>query len=54
MQQHESGQELTAVEVATWTAGWGEVQERTGRGDATGARSTQRRDAGHGAQTSPP
>jgi hypothetical protein len=30
MQEQESGQELTPAEVATWTAGWDEVQERIG------------------------
>lgn len=30
MQEHESRQELTPAEVATWTAGWDEVQERIG------------------------
>src|SRR5262245_643617 len=30
MQEHGSGQELTPTEVATWTAGWDEVQERIG------------------------
>src|SRR5215472_6997212 len=30
MQQHESGQELTSAEVATWTVGWDEVQDRIG------------------------
>jgi SRSO17 transposase len=29
-QGHESGQELTQAEVAAWTAGWDEVQERIG------------------------
>jgi hypothetical protein len=30
MQQHESGQELTCAEVASWTVGWDEVQQRIG------------------------
>lgn len=30
MQQQGSGQELTATEVASWTAGWDEIQERIG------------------------
>jgi SRSO17 transposase len=30
MQEHESGQELTPAQVATWTVGWDEVQERIG------------------------
>jgi SRSO17 transposase len=30
MQQQRSGQELTEAEVASWTAGWDEVQERIG------------------------
>ena len=30
MQEHTSGQELTPAEVASWTAGWDEVQERIG------------------------
>lgn len=39
-QQYGSGQELTPAEVATWTAGWDEVQERIG---PRFARSEQRR-----------
>ena len=30
MQEHENGPELTPAEVASWTAGWDEVQERMG------------------------
>src|SRR5260370_17200711 len=30
MEQHGSGQELTQAEVASWTAGWDEIQERIG------------------------
>jgi SRSO17 transposase len=30
MQEHTSGQELTPATVASWTAGWDEVQERIG------------------------
>jgi hypothetical protein len=30
MQEQESGQALTWAEVATWSAGWDEVQERIG------------------------
>jgi hypothetical protein len=30
MQEQASGQELTQAEVASWTAGWDEVQERIG------------------------
>jgi SRSO17 transposase len=30
MQPHESGQELTQAQVASWTAGWEEIQERLG------------------------
>jgi len=30
MEQRGSGQELTAAEVASWTAGWDEIQERIG------------------------
>jgi SRSO17 transposase len=30
MEQHESGQELLQGEVASWTAGWDEIQERIG------------------------
>lgn len=30
MEQQGSGQELTAAEVASWTAGWDEIQERIG------------------------
>src|SRR5258706_11622322 len=30
MEQHGSGQELTQAEVASWTAGWDEIQERLG------------------------
>ena len=29
-QQHGSGQELTRAQVATWSAGWDAVQERSG------------------------
>src|SRR5260370_22092884 len=30
MEQQGSGQELTQAEVASWTAGWDEIQERIG------------------------
>src|SRR5215469_8173050 len=30
MEQHGSGQEFTQAEVASWTAGWDEIQERIG------------------------
>jgi SRSO17 transposase len=30
MEQHRSGQEVTQAEVASWTAGWDEIQERIG------------------------
>jgi SRSO17 transposase len=40
MQQQRSGQELTEAEVASWTAGWNEIQERIG---PRFARSEQRR-----------
>jgi SRSO17 transposase len=39
MQEHERGQELSAAEVASWSAGWDEVQERIGQ---RFARSEQR------------
>jgi hypothetical protein len=39
MQEHERGQELSAAEVASWSAGWDEVHERSGQ---RFARSEQR------------
>jgi hypothetical protein len=30
MEQHGSGQEVIQAEVASWTAGWDEIQERIG------------------------
>ena len=30
MEQQGSGQELTQTEVASWTVGWGTIQERIG------------------------
>lgn len=39
MEQHGSGQECTPAEVAAWTAGWDEIQERLG---PRCARSAQR------------
>src|SRR5262245_53618522 len=43
MQQQESGQELTPTEVASWRAGWDEIQERIG---PRFARSEQRQRVG--------
>lgn len=44
MEQQGSGQELTAAEVASWSAGWDEIQERIGR---RFARSEQRQRVRH-------
>ena len=44
MEQHGSGQELTQAEVASWTAGWDEIQERLG---PRFARSEQRQRVRH-------
>ena len=44
LEQHGSGQELTQSEVASWTAGWDEIQERLG---PRFARSEQRQRVRH-------